>query len=300
MKKTLLCICALSVCVAMLSACGTQEDTAQGETTLSSETTASVAETSAVTEADTESTTEETEPEPEISYQKKRAITYPADSDSYIAEEYEYGDDGYYKETHYNSDGNISYCEEYKNDIMIKNTSYYNGILNSITEYDESRINYIIKISYYNDNEELRDEMFWDYQFNEDQTEALVTSTSIQYNQDTGESSEFGPFYYKYIYEYDEAGYIIHEYHYNEELDQISSEEYYEYDDNGNNTMYNFANLSFFTYEYDNNNNLIHYNYSSNNNSSDTYYDYDEYGRQIGWTVYDADGNETSHSVVEY
>lgn len=303
MKKILSCLCALTVCVAMLSACGTRESTTQTGTASNSETTSSAEVESEATasEADTESTTEETEAEEEINYQKKRVVTYPVDGESYVSHEYEYGDDGYYKEIRYNSDGNISFFNEYKSDILVNYTMYYNGFVKSVTEYDESKINYITKMSqYYDDSQELMDDMFWDYQFNEDQTEALVTSTMVYYNwADTGEMYEPDPSYYIYKCEYDEDGHIIHKYNYDEELDQISSEYYYEYDDNGNIVMENTLNIFIATYEYDDNN-LIHYNSSSSNSSSDTYYDYDEYGRQIGWTEYDADGNEKSHSVVEY
>ena len=304
MKKILSCICALSVCGAMLSACGTQESTTQTGTVSNSETTSStenVSETIAA-EADTESTTEETEAAEEINYQKKRVIYYPVDGDSYVFREYEYGDGNYINETVYDSVGNISRLNEYKNDILVKITSYSDGVIRTIEELDESEINYLTKMLQYNENQELVGETFWDYQFNDDRTEALETCTTIFYNPDTGERDEYEPQYCTHTYEYDATGHLIHTYYYDEISDYTSVGEYYEYDDNENRIMYNFADAAIYTYEYDENNNLIyeHYDNVTYGYSNDTYYDYDEYGRQIGWTVYDADGNEKSHSVVEY
>ena len=96
---------------------------------------------------------------------------------------------------------------------------------------------------------------------------------------------------------------MIHEYDYYADSDSIYSEYFYEYDDNGN-CITKKSGYDTQTYEYDDNNNLIyeHYDYSYGDYGFgyEISYDYDEYGRQIGWTDYDTDGNETSHSVVEY
>lgn len=286
MRKFLSCVFTFSICVAMLSACGTQEDTAQAEAILNSETTAA-----------------ETESEPEINYQKKRLVYYPADGDSYVAEEYEYNNDGYNKKMYFSNGILFSYIE-YKDDIMIKSTDYdKDGSIFIVSEYDESEFNNTIKISFYDDNQKISSENLYDYEFNDDRTEAVETMTMILYDSDTGEKMEgIGldiKFTYIQKYDYDESGRIIYKYEYNKDTETVMYEYYYEYDDNGNEILRKDED-SVITSEYDENNNLIHRHYSRNSGDSDVYYDYDEYGRQIGWTVYDENGNETSHSVVEY
>ena len=345
------------MCAAMLSACVTKEDTAQAENTSNAETTASAEETSETSDAnkaDQKSTTEEAEPEPEINYQKKRVVTYPAEGSSYVSIEYEYGDNDYYKETNYLNDGTVtSYieyeygddgyskvteriidlliCTEYKNNIKIKETEC-NAVdlaAGRIKEYDESELNYVIKSSYFDNREQevfsdnykeyKSTESTHDYKFNDDFTEAVVTITTTSAFKNLDEIDEVVVTYIQ-KYEYDELGRVIHEWgYYTHSSEDIFGEYYYTYDNNGNrlitmdgilsktyeydehgNMIMEKNDYSTKTYEYDDNNNLIHYNYSSDKSSSDTYYDYDEYGRQIGWTEYDEDGNETSHSVVEY
>lgn len=280
MKKLLSCIGAWIMCAAMLSGCGSKENTIQTGNASDAETTASMEE--------------------EISYQKKRVVYYPIDGESYIREDYEYYDGGYYKNVYFD-DGTLFGCTEYKNDIMIKSTTYgKDGLIFSVSEYDESEFNNMIKNSSY-DNERLSFEFIYDYQFNDDRTEALETVTTIFYDPDTGEKIEGSELDidFKYIqkYEYDEAGRIIHECEYNKDTGSVTYEYYYEYDDNGNEILQKSED-AIITSEYDNSNNLIHMHNSNGNR--DIYYDYDEYGRQIGWTFYDADGNETSHCVVEY
>lgn len=363
MRKIIFGICAFALCTAMLSGCNATESNGNTETVSNSETTISAKNTSATisstSEPVSETTVEETEAEVQVSYQKIREITYPAESDSYVSKEYEYGNNGYYKETEYLSDGttsayieyeygddgyyktmNYSYygnmltCTEYKNDIKIKKTEYLGEDLaaGNIYEYDESELNYITKSSHFDNREQkvIRDnykeyrssESIYNYQFNDNRTEAVATITTTSTFKNSDEIDEAVVTYIQ-KYEYDELGRVIHEWGYYTHSEVIQDEYYYTYDDNGNRlitmdvilaTTYEYddngnmtmekSEHSLITYEYDDNNNLIYkhedYNYTSFKNSYDSYYEYDEYGRQIGWTVYDADGNETSHTVVEY
>ena len=302
MRKNFFGICAFILCAAMLSGCNANESGSKTETVSNSETTVSAENTSATvsstSEPVSETTVEETEAEEQINYQKKRVITYPADGDSYVSKEYEYEDDCCYKETSYNSDGSLYERYEYKNNIIIKTDGYYTGKLTS-TEYDGTKMENIIKISQYNENQELTCDFIYDYQFNDDFTEAVVNNSTVYYNSDI----EGVPITDIHKYEYDEKGRIIHKYYYSiDDSDATYGERYYEYDDNGNMTKETFGDLYIYTYEYDDNDNLIHRYCTSQTDETkhdyDYYYDYDEYGRQIGWTYEDENG--TSKSVVEY
>lgn len=363
MRKIIFGICAFILCTAMLSGCNANESGSKTETVSNSETTVSAENTSATvsstSEPVSETTVEETEAEEQINYQKKRVITYPAEGDSYVSIEYEYGDNDYYKETEYLNDGTIlnyteyeyeddgyykvtdySYygnmltCTEYKNGIKIKKTDYLGEDLAAgyIYEYDESELNYITKNSHFDNREQevIRDnykeyassDSVHDYQFNDDRTEAVVTITTTSTFKNSDEIDKAVVTYIQ-KYEYDELGRVIHEWGYYTHSEGIDNEYYYTYDNNGNRlitmdgilaTTYEYddngnmttekSEHSLITYEYDDNNNLTYkheeYTYTSFESSYDTYYEYDEYGRQTGWTVYDADENETSHAVVEY
>lgn len=301
MRKKFFSICAFILCTAMLSSCNANESGSKTETVSNSETTISAENTSATVSSTNEpvleTTVEETEVEEQINYQKKRVITYPADGGSYVSKEYEYEDDCCYKETSYNSDGSLYGRYEYKNDIIIKSELYYNGFIKSSTEYDGTKMENIVKISQYNDNQELIYDMIFDYQFNDDFTEALETTSTIYYETDF--TSE--PQTYVHKYEYEAESRIIHKYNYLiDEPDSMFGEQYYEYDDNGNMTKETFESLYSYTREYDDNGNMTKETYETNSSYRISIYEYDEYGRQIGWTEYDADGNETSHTVVEY
>lgn len=361
MRKKIFSICAFILCTAMLSGCNANESGSKTETVSNSETTVSAENASETTqtEVDTETTTEETEPEVEISYQKIREITYPADGDSYVSKEYEYGDnnyyketaylydgtiltyteqeygnDGYYKVTNYNYFGHRTTCTEYKNGIKIKETEYLGEDLAAgyIYEYDESELNYITKSSHFDNREQevIQDnyeeykssESIHDYQFNDDRTEAIVTITTTSTFKNSDRIDKVVVTYIQ-KYEYDELGRVIHEWGYYTTSEGIDDEYYYtydntgnrlitkkggfsttiyEYDDNGNMTMEK-DDYALITCEYDDSNNLTykHEEYGSSESSIyDTYYEYDEYGRQIGYTNYDVNGNETSHTVVEY
>lgn len=306
MKKTIFSICSLIICAAMLSGCGAEKSNGKTEVTSNPETTASTenaSETTSLTsEIISETTVEETEAEEQINYQKKRVITCPADGDSYVSYEYEYIDDNNYKETSLYSDGNIGSISEYKNDFLVKYTLYRDGRIVFINENDESELNYLIQQSFYDDNQELSSDSFYDYQFNNDRTEALATVKGTYYNYaDTGEKKELEDVYIVYKYEYDEAGHIVHKYSYAKDNPENISETYYEYDTNGNMISETLGDIRIYKYEYEDNN-LIH-SYSirtedTTKHEYDYYYDYDEYGRQIGWTYEDENG--VSKSVVEY
>lgn len=272
MIKKFFGICAFILCTAMLSGCNANESGSKTEPVSNSETTISAENASETTqtEVDTETTTEETEPKVQISYRKIREINYPSEGDSYVAKKYEYKDDCCYKETIYRPNGNLAACFEYKNNIIVK--AEFDSIGLS-TEYDGTKMENIIKITNYK-GDQKKDETVYDYQFNDDFTEAYVTASSILYYE-TDYNPE--PLTYVFKYEYDEKGNIIHKYNYHtNDPDTIYNDIYYEYDDNGNITK------------------------KKNIDTSYVIYEYDEYNRQIGWTDYDADGNETSHAVVEY
>ena len=264
MRKIFFGICAVILCAAMLSGCNTNESGSKTEPVSNSETTISAENAS-------ETTTEDTEPKVQISYRKIREINYPSEGDSYVSKKYEYEDDCCYKETIYRHNGNLAACFEYKNNIIVK--AEFDSIGFS-TEYDGTKMENIIKTTNYNGNQK-KDETVYDYQFNDDFTEAYVTASSILYYE-TDYTPE--PLTYVYKYEYDEKGNIIHKYYYNaNDPDTMYDDIYYEYDDNGNITKEKNIYTSFYVI-----------------------YEYDEYNRQIGWTNYDTDGNETSHAVVEY
>lgn len=263
MRKNFFGICAFILCISMLSGCNANESGSKTETV-----SAENASETTQTEVDTETTTEETEPKVQISYRKIREINYPSEGDSYVAKKYEYKDDCCYKETIYRPNGNLAACFEYKNNIIVK--AEFDSIGLS-TEYDGTKMENIIKITNYK-GDQKKDETVYDYQFNDDFTEAYVTASSILYYE-TDYTPE--PLTYVYKYEYDEKGNIIHKYNYNTNDPDTIYDDIYEYDDNGNMTMKKSDN-SLITYEYD------------------------EYNRQISWTAYDIDGNKTNHAVVEY